>query len=224
MNLVEITQDGAALLRAKDDMYAGICTSGVESCVVRAFYGSEGLAVIHDTGQLSLSSIESLLGRIGEISTCHIAHQVEQIGSPQHIEHCQRTRMLQEVCKTGKAPDYLNIPSGRVSFMADGHIQDGFTDKNSAVAPPDAHIRYMINLVNNLFSPTNSQSIPVDIQFEDGNFRPSPQIILSKEKIRYRADKELRRGDQDYMAVYKKAESMNIFALGPSKIRSDVRV
>ncbi|ETC99542.1 hypothetical protein P792_03670 [Asaia sp. SF2.1] len=82
----------------------------------------------------------------------------------------------------------------------------------------------MINLVNNLFSPTNSQSIPVDIQFEDGNFRPSPQIILSKEKIRYRADKELRRGDQDYMAVYKKAESMNIFALGPSKIRSDVRV
>lgn len=212
MKFVEITQDGAALLQAKVDDYAGVFTSDVETCVVRAFYGAEGLVVIHDTGQLSIVSIENLLRNIGEISACHIAHQEKYAGSPQYSEHQKRTKELQEICKTNEAPNYLNIPSGQVYFRLDGHLQSGFSATDITIAPPDVVDRKMINIINNLFSPGNSQSIPLDIQFKDGNFQPPPRLLLSKEKIRYRANKELNRGDKDYMDNYRIAESMGIFA------------
>ena len=198
MRVLEITQDGAGVMSLHGEDGDGFYTDGVESCIVYAFYGENGLCVIHDTGQLSIPSIRETVMACGTIHQVYTAQNTPKSTPKQNKEHRKRKKKVFSLLRCAMLEDSIDIQQGAVSFLRDGTVSLLPMTTDEFDQPPNKRIRQHINSANNLFSDRNSQFIPVDVQYIHGKCAPFPKLLKAAAAMQERAQKEAKSGDNDY--------------------------
>lgn len=206
MIFIEISQDGAGVVLNTDASQVGFYTEDVATCAVYAFFGKNGLCVIHDTGQLSLRSIRSQIDQIGQVHRVVCAQNKSLESAIQTKAHQDRSKRLLNLIKFKKSVEKFDLPAGAVYVTQEGVSLDG--PMSSVTRIPDRERRLMINILNNLFSPTNSESVPTDVQYENGGYTANPKLLLKIEEMNARAEREKSRGDGDYWNSLNKARAL----------------
>lgn len=211
MRILEVTQDGAGIISTHNDEGDGLYTEGVESCIVYAFYGESALCIIHDTGQLSIPSIRSIAARCGTINNVYCAQNSLKASLRQNKLHRERKKKIFSLLKYSAPEHEVDIQNGGIAFMKDGRILLNAMEISGVERLPDKVIRHCLNLMNNLFSRKNSQSIPVDVQYELGEYTDAPNLRQTFTAMQDRAQKEaLNNRDQDYLRVLETAKRLGI--------------
>lgn len=215
MRVLEITQDGAGMLYFGEDDGDGLYTDDVQSCVVYAFYGEKGLCVIHDTGQLSVDSISSLVAKCGVINKVYCAKNafISALSPEQTKAHKDRWRRI--LSKIGCTNDHdVSAPTGAIVFLKNS---DPISDKGklseilgAVEAMPQKIRRHDINILNNLFLKRNAQSLDVDLQYDDGSYTAMPRLQHKLETMRRRAHAEAQKGDMDFLNALERAKLVGI--------------
>lgn len=91
---IEITQDGAGIMSV-DSKESGLFTSDIQNCCVYIFKGKNAIAIVHDTGQLIVSSIKDIsesCGKIEKITYAVNSNESNTFDSERHRE--RRNRIL----------------------------------------------------------------------------------------------------------------------------------
>lgn len=211
MNFFEISQDSAGLFLFSHILsMIGFYTEDVATCIVYAFIGEKGLLAVHDSGQLSLHSILSQIQRIGWVERIICAQNKFMENPIQNLYHKNRRDQLLSAIGFKKHVEEINLPTGSVFLTNQGMFLEG--PMASIVRIPDRERRLMINTLNNFFLPRNSQSLPLDLQCKNGIYTPNPEILVSLEKMKARADHELNDGEDDYWYFLNKALEMELFS------------
>lgn len=207
MPLIEITQDGAGVLYCGKDDGDGFFTNGVETCIVYSIFGEAGMCLIHDTGQLSIPSIKNVVKECGAVERVFIAMNEPILRSSikQYRSHVERYRRLFSVIKWPSAPAIINIVDGSVVIQKDGDLR-AVSAVDEILALPQRDERNHINIINNLFSKPNSQSLDVDVQYIDGKFSHLPKVKWDISRMTKRAEEEVKRGDLDFKRCLESAQ------------------
>lgn len=208
MTYIEFSQDGAGLALIKDSSEIGFYTEDVMTCAVYGFFGGNGILVVHDSGQLALQSFRTQIELIGPVHRVIYAQNKSQSWLRQNKEHQKRRNRLLNIINFKKNVEKIDIPNGKIFLTNEGVDFNGTKDKITPI--PDRDRRLMINKLNNYFSPKNSQSLPIDIQYVNGKYTKNPDILLSLEKMKLRADHELKKNDGDYLEVLKEASALGV--------------
>lgn len=209
MSFIEVVQDGAVLINKADA--SGVYTRNIASCIAYAFYGENWLALVHDTGQLSVPSIIDTIGRFGAVRKAYSVQNPLMERKAQTRAHRERRKRMFGGLRIKENPIKIQTDSGDVCFTTDeehGTNVHSFSESLSSI--PDRERRLCINELNNLFSPRNAQSLPVDLQFVDGAYTSNPELLYSVKDMKRRADSELERGDHDYWLYLQKAHRLGI--------------
>lgn len=177
--LIEITQDAACVLREGDAK--GFFTSNVETCLIYIIEADVATVCIHDSGQLEIKALAELIRSYGEISLVTIVYGPE-------LNETNKKRLPSVLSSIGyrKSPDVLRsefhpfsvayeVGSG-VSFFPNT-VPDG------VIELPDKNVVQTIIELNNNFIPLNSQSLPIDVQFNDGEYCNNSSLIFSLEEM-----------------------------------------
>ena len=196
MTFIEISQDGAGISLSTDASQVGFYTENVATCVIYGFLGESGLLLVHDSGQLSLQSFRTQVAQIGRVRRVICAQNKSLERSVQTQAHQERRDRLLCLIQFKKTVEKLDLPDGAVFLTNDGFSLNQSISGVTRI--PDRERRLIINTLNNLFSPTNSQSLRIDVQHKNGNYTSNPDFLLSPEDMKARADREQSRGDSDY--------------------------
>jgi len=213
----EISQDGAGFLKAQENPNDGFYTQDIQTCIAYVFYGPEGLALVHDTGQLLVGSIVTIAKRCGRINNSYYAINPSLIRDCEIKHHRLRRERINNLLSLRKPMRKLESSLGKILCRNDGAIVISEADILSAVTDktisriPSGEMRHQINLLNNLFHDKNAQSIPVDVQFDEKIYTPLPAFIKILREMEQRALKEENNGDLDYRKNLDKGKQLNIF-------------
>lgn len=208
--MIEILQDGAALLESKSS-HQWIYTRSVESCAVHAFLGDKASLFVHDTGQLSTNSIKNLVEKCGKLRRCLSVLNslcLEEDGVYQQLHgkerrqrmlasHERRRSELRAKAKISVRWDLVWIGTGDIATSTEGRV--------SAI-PPDAPLlpvperqrRHAVLMLNNAFAEPNAQDLKVDLQFKGGKFTLAPALARSYDEMLRIADAKQALGDPDF--------------------------
>ncbi len=208
MTFIEFSQDGAGVSLSTDASQVGFYTENVATCIVYALIGENGLLAVHDSGQLSLDSFRARIDQIGRVRRVICAQNESLERTIQTKVHQERRNRLLNLIKFKKKVEKTNLPTGAIFLTDEGVSLNGTI--SDVVRIPDRERRLMINTLNNLFSPTNSQSLPIDVQYENGAYTASPKFLLSPEEMEARAYRELNRGDSDYWVFLRKGRDLGL--------------
>lgn len=195
MKYIEITQDGAGLILSEKANEMGLYTKGVESCAIYTIWGSKGLLMIHDTAQIKIQDIFTLAKKVGKVSKIVFAVN-ERLQNQARKIHDEKRKKLINITKP-KIVEKINLPLGILSVNHQGY--ETTTKMNEISSPPNNEKRFKIMFYNNLFSPTNSQSVDIDFQFDGNDFTDLPKLQRSIEKMREIARQKALEGDRDYI-------------------------
>ena len=203
--MVEISQDGAGLAIEPTSLPYGFYTEDIETCAVYAFRGRNGLCVIHDTGHLVIGDIVALVERVGGIESVSAAQNSLRRSGDQDAEHRRRLAEVLHRVNWLAEVGYVDAPQGWVAFSRTGEPE---RRASMEVEPlPGRTLRRQINLLNNLFTLPNSQSVRVDLQHVDQAFTPPPGLAVGIDEMMVRARQEMARGDPDYLFELRRAWS-----------------
>ena len=216
---IEITQDSAGILLINNhDQKDCIYTKNVETCQVYAFYGNEAAALIHDSGQLSIESIVRTVKQCGKIAEVYIGVSTGYYDSlPEVIRnhnvkmHRKREREIIKRISYKSKVKTVHLPYQSLILKMDC-VDNSIVNlrDNESIAPPDRAVRDLINKANNLFSEKNSQSIPIDLQYDGQGYTQSPKFIKTKNEMEKRAISERMNGDGDYQWMLNNLISLGI--------------
>lgn len=209
MNFIEVIQDGAVLVNRTNAL--GAYTRNIASCVAYAFYGENWLALVHDTGQLSVPSIINTIGRFGVVRKAYSVQNPQMELRAQTRAHRERRKRIFGGLRIKANPIKVQTDSGDVYFTNDGEHGTILHSVSASLSSiPDRERRLCVNELNNLFAPRNAQSLPVDLQFVDGSYTSNPELLNPVEEMEHRVELELRRGDRDYLLYFQKARGLGI--------------
>ncbi|MEE2024687.1 hypothetical protein [Alkalimonas mucilaginosa] len=208
----EITQDGGGFLAEAASDAEGIYTEQVESCAVYAAYGTHGLAVVHDTGQLDITSIVEFLQRCGSIARLVRGMNFRQCPKNTEQHHRERSKRIANLLRHKKGWERVDISNGKIVLLKNGSVIIDPSTTGNVDSVNGKEQRHQINLLNNLFIKPNSQSIPLDIQF-DGDWTSHPRLLASVQEMKLRALQERARGDNDYLSELFRAQQMGVIDL-----------
>ncbi|MGF6604974.1 hypothetical protein P3T23_009730 [Paraburkholderia sp. GAS448] len=218
MNLVEVTQDGAGILDNANPVADGFFTGGVETCCVYIFYGAQRYAIVHDTGQLSLPTIVAIARQCGTIQEAFCAINPLRVSGEADDLHEDRRGRLKNLLKLKRGMSKLVIPDGNLGCLSNRTTlvtnQQIMAHDPGFTRAPGADVRKQINILNNLFSKKNSQSLPVDFQFDVDHYTNHPPLLQTDEEMQAVAEGKLRQGDTDYLVMLKAARE--IFTSAPA--------
>ncbi len=218
MNFIEITQDGAGIVKNNDSSIDGIITDSVDTCWIYVFYGTKSFAIIHDTGQLKISEICDIAKKCGEIVSVFYAVNPKESEAAhkklQFTAHEERRKQIKNFLKLGIFTK-IEIPTGSICCMKNETIlvDNEYAKRGNINNIPNRKIRESINDLNNLFSPANSQSLNVDFQFDGEKYTALPKLLNTREVMTDVATLKSRLGDNDYFDFLRKAESLGVFNL-----------
>lgn len=211
--VIEVTQDGMVILDSKS-LAVGVFTKDIETCCVYVFFCSNALAVLHDTGQLSIASIVAGLQPLGTIDRIRFALNPDKELKLQTAKHAERRAKMAQALGFKKNVKRLNASDGEMIVTREKKIflsSDEILKLRSCItSAPGNEERAMTNVVNNLFSENNSQSIPVDIQYQNGAYTRPPKILKNTQELEARARSKLLQGDMDYQIILNKARQMGL--------------
>lgn len=194
MKYIEITQDGAGLILAEHSETMGLYTNNVESCAVYAIWGSEGILMIHDTAQVQIQDILALVRKVGKVKRILFAVNKRLENHSRKI-HDEKRQKLINITKV-KTVEKIDLPLGMLSINNLGFEITKPNDEISSFSNKEKRLKIMFH--NNLFSPTNSQSVNIDFQFDGNTFTDLPKLQRNIEEMRKIAKQKAIEGDNDF--------------------------
>lgn len=222
MKLVEVSQDGAGVLSTASAYADGFFTAGISAACVLVFFGTERYALVHDTGQLALPQIASIARQCGVIVEAYSAINPLLVTREADDLHDDRRGRLKNLLRLKRGMTKLVIPDGNLVCLNDRTMlarnEVIVAAKPVFVRPPDGDVRKQINILNNLFAKKNSQSLPVDLQFEIDHYTTAPRLHKSETEMQAIAEAKLSQGDSGYSQMLKAARE--IFAKRPQECNS----
>ncbi|PNE59584.1 hypothetical protein A8H39_00085 [Paraburkholderia fungorum] len=212
MNLVEVTQEGAGILDIANSVADGFFTAGVETCCVYIFYGAQRYALVHDTGQIALPAIVAIARQCGTIQEAFCAINPLRVSREADELHEDRRGRLKNLLKLKRGMSKLVIPDGNLACLSNRTSlvtnQQIMAYDPAFTRAPGADVRKQINILNNLFSKKNSQSLPVDFQFDVDHYTAYPPLLKTDAEMQALAEDKLRQGDTDYLGMLKAAREI----------------
>ena len=194
---IEVTQDGCArLIRGVSPSdIEGIYTDGLLSCIAIIIVGSNGIALIHDTGALSVASVLREFDSVGrviywtlavntkyycnenekkwlEIFARFIEQLEEKIGRDKHLK----------ISSTDNHIKYYEAKKTFVSVTKEGRINVDTRPLDTLLPRNVDERHHLINVVNNYFLDAHEE-IDIDVQFDGANFTNMPQLKRTIEEV-----------------------------------------
>lgn len=212
--MIEISQDGAGLVLIEDSYHGGFYTEDVQTCIVYCFRGSEGLCVIHDTGQIAIGDIVSLVRRIGRIESVAAAQRSAFRSRLQDVEHEKRRVDVFRRLGWKGGIQRVDAPEGWVAFPRSG--ESVTMDRSGMIIEklPERTRRMEVNVLNNMFSAPNSQTVRVDLQYSGSRHTPLPILAFRTEDMEAKARRKSESGDPDYLSELATARRMGLLEGG----------
>lgn len=185
-----ITQGSIGVIDTPGDT-VGFVSERIQTCRVAVFECEHATLMVHDTGQFHLPSLCDRIALYGKVNRVTYA-----VGTRTNDKH-HDIRLLQ-MART------LGIPSASVrqvrilqntfaiSYSKSLGLVEAWPRLLNVRRDPNESVREAVNVLNDWFTPSNSQSAPVDVQFELGAFTspPSPSMTLLAMLRDLRDDKE----------------------------------
>ncbi len=211
--LIEITQDGAGYSDFNNKI-EGFFTNRVESCSIYIFFGDKGYALIHDTSQLKFQEVSKLAKRCGKITNAYYGINSNHLYKEIKVSHSSRRARIKNLLKLDSIKK-IELSFGKIVIFNNGVIE---TEQNKISKLelvienfPKKHQRENINILNNMFHPRNTQSLPIDIQYDsEVGFTEMPKVLYSLEYLEEVADKKALQGDIDFQSSLMSARKLNI--------------
>ncbi|WP_176043009.1 hypothetical protein [Burkholderia stabilis] len=222
MKLVEVSQDGAGVLATASAYADGFFAAGISSACVLVFFGTERYSLVHDTGQLALPEIASIARRCGVIVEAFSAINPLLVSREADDLHDDRRGRLRNLLRLKRGMTKLVIPDGNLACLNDRTMlarNELIVAGNPVfIRPPGGDVRKQINILNNLFAEKDSQSLPVDLQFELDHYTDTPMLHKSETEMQAIAEAKLSQGASDHNQMLMAARA--IFAMRPHKFTS----
>ncbi|WP_432744962.1 hypothetical protein ABXJ76_05605 [Methylobacter sp. G7] len=216
MLFIDITQDGAGIVQNNDPDIDGLLTGNISTCCVYIFYGEKSFSIVHDTGQLQIGEISAVANKCGILKSAFYAINPTGITKAQSDSHRIRKKRINNLLKLKKGMKRINIPSGNVICLKTGGVltqdEDILAIPANLTNIPHREVRNSINELNNLFSAKNSQSLPIDFQFDGNGYTSLPKLLKTAEEMLAIATLKMQHGDSDYLAFLEKAKRLGVFA------------
>ncbi|EGR0439584.1 hypothetical protein FDE29_24020 [Vibrio parahaemolyticus] len=213
--LVDVTQDGSGFASYDNEIVSGFLTGFVETCSVYVFYGDKGYCIAHDTGQIRISDIVSMAKKCGNIKSAYYCTNENVITAHMKSLHKERRGKLKNLIKPKNGIKKCDLPQGNLAVLKSGEVlsedKDILALKVDQTSDPEKEKRKCINIVNNLFHPTNQQSIPLDVQYSNGEcFTELPQVLYSLEYMEKIASSKALAGDNDFKHTLDRAKLLKV--------------
>lgn len=175
---VVITQGSVGVIEASGNS-VGFASEKIESCRVAVFESEQATLMVHDTGQIHLPSLCNLIAQYGRVSRVTYA-----VGAQTADKH--HNVRLQQIANTLRFPmgsvTRVRIPQNTfaVAYAKSLGLVEAIPRLLNVKRDPNEAVREAVNVLNDWFTPSNSQSAPVDVQFEAGAFTApqSPRMTL----------------------------------------------
>lgn len=138
--------------------------------------------MIHDSGQLKMSDIVKLIDRYGAVKKLVVVYGED--GSPAHEDRVNT--LMSKFGLTGQhlKVQFVPLPCFAVLSDLEGNVvATAETIPFDVPRIPESNKRWCVCNVNNFFSPPKSESLRLDIQYEDGKYAPSAELNQSLEEL-----------------------------------------
>ena len=179
---IEIGQDGVGIIETGTNGAKGFFTASVESCLVTVYVFKKTTILIHDSSQLALSHITSLIKKYGTVRKLIVAY-----GKNVDSKHSARLQKIIDVTGVGKHQLKIeNVPLNAFAFMCS--TSGDYRAIHNAIPTDVARIpeqkkRLSVCEVNNFFLEPNAQSLRLDIQYHDGAYAPVRELDKPLDKL-----------------------------------------
>lgn len=188
--LVHITQDGACVLDVNSSISQGFFTDGIESCVIYIIRTQSNWIAIHDSGQLSLRSLTTLIKKHGKALDITVIYGRQRIKS-----YIRRHKVIIKHLGFNKKANEIEINKDRFDLFVSF---EGLSIKYSLVALSSYNVEFIPNRekvtsiikLNNAFMVLGSESLIVDVQYENNEYTQKTSLIHTIDHIVDRIRKE----------------------------------
>lgn len=169
--LIEIGQDAAGVIEVGSSKAKGFFTADVESCVVSIYVCKHATIMVHDSGQLKMEHVTTLIKNYGAVRKLIIVHGRKADGR-------HNPRLKEIICVAGVSDSQLvhcPIQAGvfavRCNFVGEFDVI-GNSIPLEAARIPERQKRQAACEVNNFFLEPRAQTLQLDIQYREGSYAP----------------------------------------------------
>lgn len=185
-----ITQGSVGVIEASDDT-VGFVSEKIESCRVAVFECEQATLMVHDTGQIHLPSLCNRIAQYGKVNRVTYAVGAQTADKHHDVRLKQMAQTLGfPLASVGR----VRIPQNTfaVAYSKSLGLVEALPRLLNVKRDPKESVREAVNVLNDWFTPSKSQSAPVDVQYEIGAFSspPMPRMTLLEMLKDLRDDKE----------------------------------
>jgi len=225
MSYIKVTQDAAGLLFKESPQHIqGLVTTRLQSGIATLVQGSLGIALLHDSGNLSGKSIQQVFSQLGEITfwttafnpageACGEKMPEGEPGSfkDKYLRISQTmAELLGATSKSTYIPSiddfYHKAEKGFVSVDRDFNISTERPSKLPVISRTDLRLRIAIYSLNMLL--IKDQECECDLQFNGYSFTEGPSLTIEASEIKSQSktDKEFKKRFKAYQREEKRFE------------------
>ncbi|MGR6807290.1 hypothetical protein ACU6VI_13470 [Sphaerotilus natans] len=215
--IIEITQDAACVIRNNSSEAAGFFTGDIETCIVLVIKTESVVIAIHDSAQLSVDGICSLIKRNGVVLSVTLIQ-----GSNRSLHHSMRINII--LSNIGYVGDIIVKESDYNVFSVVYKLNGDVTVLNNKIPdyvyeiPEKQKIQIIVEL-NNCFLPMDC-FLPVDIQFCGGDYCRNSRLLFSLDNMLRVYNQQIQNRIKNGRFL-KKGHEAGLFRL-PSQVLFDV--
>lgn len=165
--------------------YAGLYTSGIETCFVIVIIGEQGVSMIHNSGKIAEADIDKEFQHIGPVISWTLAYNPS---SPYYAPGALESIVARVPARFEKYGIAIKqkIERGFVAVDRNGTIET-INPLSSVAIFTDVffEIRQKINIVNDFFTdPAAKSSLAADLQFDGNTFCALPELKVDPVKAK----------------------------------------
>ncbi|VVD69114.1 hypothetical protein PMO31116_00506 [Pandoraea morbifera] len=163
---VEIGQDGMGIIEA-DDNARGIFTANVQTCYVAVFVCKKATILLHDSGQIKLTKILTLIKKYGTVRK--VVFIVRPAYDGRHDERFEEIAKVAGASGNQLVRETASTGTFAVLCAADGRYQviNNVVPVGVALLP-ERDKRQAVCEVNNFFLEPKARTLRLDVQYHAG--------------------------------------------------------
>lgn len=179
-----IAQDACGLLKiVESNQWVGLFTDNVESCSIYVFECENAVVMCHDSGQMSIEGIAEVVSQAGNVERVQI---LKHARNHSHNDIRHRELLSEKLEFSALNVDEISCPWMPFTAIYDSEqrlraVENGLPI--GAESPSDIAYRWAVAKLNNAFIPTNSQSLPGNLQFDGYCYLPALKPVIALQDI-----------------------------------------